>query len=143
MDPRAGRLAAIARVDVAGAEVRRALSQAGVDCVLLKGRGFAHRLYDAVWERPYTDTDLLVRSADLGRAEGVLTALGFARIDRDADRLGAPGYAHTFGRPDGALISVAWITVSSSAGYRFCFPIGGKTVTRLNRTSREAVLISS
>ena len=46
-------------------------------------------------------------------------------------------------RPDGALISVARITLSSSEGYRFCFPMGGKISTRLNRTSREAWLISS
>lgn len=108
MDERAGRLAAIARVDAAGAEVRRAFSEAGIDCILFKGRGFAHRLYDAVWERPYSDTDLLIRLKDRERAEQLLVASGFARVDRDADRLGAAGYAHTFARGDGALIDLHW-----------------------------------
>ncbi len=31
-------------------------------------------------------------------------------------------------RPAGGLISVAWITVRSNAGYRFCLPIGGQEV---------------
>ncbi len=38
----------------------------------------------------------------------LLVDLGFERVDRDADRLGAPGYAHTFARPDGALIDLHW-----------------------------------
>jgi hypothetical protein len=108
VDERAGRLAAIARVDAAGAEVRAAFAEAGIDCILLKGRSFAHRLYDAIWERPYSDTDLLIRLADRDRAESALADLGYARVDRDADRLGAPAYAHTFARADGALIDLHW-----------------------------------
>jgi hypothetical protein len=38
----------------------------------------------------------------------VLRGLGYARVDRDGDRLGAPGYAHTFMRPDGGSIDLHW-----------------------------------
>ena len=62
-DPRAGILAALARLDAAGAQARSALEAGGIESVLLKGRAFAHRLYDHVWERPYADTDVLVRAS--------------------------------------------------------------------------------
>lgn len=107
-DQRPGILAALARLDVAGAEVRDAFARQGITCVVLKGRAFAQRLYDHVWERPYSDTDMLVRLEDRRRAENVLAEHGYTRIDRDADRLGAAGYAHTFARGDGALIDLHW-----------------------------------
>ena len=107
-DPRAGILAALARLDVAGAQARGALEAADIESVLLKGRAFAQRLYDHVWERPYADTDVLVGLGDRAEAEGVLAGLGYARIDRDGDRLGAVGYAHTFMRPDGGSIDLHW-----------------------------------
>lgn len=101
-------LAAILRVDLAGAEAREWLAAAGIDCVLLKGRAFAERLYEAAWQRPYSDTDLLIRVEDLERAERLLREHAYERVDRDGDRLGAPGYAHTFARSDGSLIDLHW-----------------------------------
>ncbi len=43
IEDRAGRLAASLRVDVAGAQVRDWLAEENIDCVLIKGRAFAHR----------------------------------------------------------------------------------------------------
>lgn len=105
---KAGVLAATLRVDVAGAQARVWLEQAGVPCIVLKGRSLAVRLYDSVWERPYSDTDLLVPAAQHPVAARVLCQHGYHRIDRDGDRLGAAGYAHTFTRPDGALVDLHW-----------------------------------
>jgi hypothetical protein len=96
------------RVDVAGAEAIGWFAADGIECILLKGRAFAERLYDEVWERPYSDTDLLVQVADHEAAERLLTVHGCRRLDRDGDRLGAPGYAHTFETPDGSLIDLHW-----------------------------------
>jgi Uncharacterised nucleotidyltransferase len=106
------------RVDLAGARAIGRLAAEGIECVLLKGRGVAERLYDEAWERPYSDIDLLVRADDLTRAERSLTEHGYRRLDRDGDRLGAPGYAHTFADPDGGLIDLHWnlsgVTAASS-----------------------------
>ncbi len=56
-----------------------ALTEEGIDAVILKGPAFAHRFYpDPSW-RPFGDLDLLVRTADLARAGAVLERLGFNR----------------------------------------------------------------
>jgi hypothetical protein len=68
------------RVDAVTARVSSALSDAGIACILLKGRAFARELYDSPAERPFGDADLLVRPGDLRSAEGVLGGqLGYRR----------------------------------------------------------------
>ncbi len=105
---RAATLAGNLRVDARGAAVRGRLAAEGIECVLIKGRSFAQRLYDHPSERPYSDTDLLVSPRDFERAVRALRDLGYRRIDRDGDRLGAPGYAHTFQGPHGSLVDLHW-----------------------------------
>lgn len=116
IDDRGSRLAANLRVDVAGAQVREWLAQEDIDCVLIKGRAFAQRLYDQLWERTYSDTDLLIRPTDRERAERLLVSHGYRRIDRDSDRLGQPAYAHTFTHLDGSLIDLHWNLSGATAG---------------------------
>lgn len=98
----------MAWVDGAGAEVREAFEAASIEHILIKGRAFARRLYAQAAERPYADTDILVPLAQREPAERMLESLGYTRHDRDGDRLGAPGYAHTFARTDGARIDLHW-----------------------------------
>lgn len=82
----------------------------GIHSILLKGPGFARLFYEREYDRPYTDTDLLVQEHDVPEAEEALRELGFARVDRDEDWIGpAPKYSHTFHRPaDGALLDLHW-----------------------------------
>jgi Uncharacterised nucleotidyltransferase len=101
-------VAANLAVDAAGARARSWLADEQIECVLLKGRGIAERLYDQPWERPYSDVDLLIQLKDRERAERVLIAHGYRRLDRDGDRLGAPAYAHTFVGSDQSLIDLHW-----------------------------------
>lgn len=101
-------LGAMARTDAAGAAVRVQLERAGIEHLVIKGRAFADRLYRQFWDRPYADTDIIIRLADRVRAEHVLEALGYARKDRDADLLGGAGYSHTFVHGDGAVIDLHW-----------------------------------
>lgn len=122
-------LAANLRVDVAGAAVRGWLAEEDVECVLLKGRALADRLYDHAWERPYSDTDLLVAPDNLDHAERTLLAHGYRRLDRDGDRLGAPGYAHTFEGADGSLIDLHWnLSGVAAPGAETWRVIGERTV---------------
>ena len=111
LEPPLGKVAVVAgnlRIDVAGATVRDWLAAEQIKCVLLKGRGIAQRLYDHGWERPYSDCDLLIRLEDRTRAERVIVDHGYRRIDRDAARLGAAGYAHTFASANGDLLDLHW-----------------------------------
>ena len=75
------RLAA-ARELAAARDVSRLLEAAdgaGLDLLLLKGTALAYTHYQQPHLRPRNDIDLFVRQADIGRAEAVLSALGFAR----------------------------------------------------------------
>ena len=65
-------------VDLVTAEVTSELRAAQVRCLLLKGPVIALWLYPRGTARTYVDTDLLVDSDDVGRAEEVLGRLGFA-----------------------------------------------------------------
>jgi hypothetical protein len=58
------------------AEVVTAMNAAGIPNLVLKGPSIARWLYPT-GGRTYGDTDLLVRSQDFVRAEGVLASLGF------------------------------------------------------------------
>jgi hypothetical protein len=65
------------------------LHRAGVATLVLKGDALAHTHYSAPHLRPRCDTDVLVRSGDIKRAQAVLASLGYLRqpmADRDAVR---------------------------------------------------------
>lgn len=83
----AGKPAAAAsnfRIDIKGAGIRRLLSAAGIQVILLKGAAFAHLLYAAPGERSYNDVDLLLDATDLEKAQRVLADSGFERFDEDS-----------------------------------------------------------
>jgi peptidoglycan/xylan/chitin deacetylase (PgdA/CDA1 family) len=65
------------RVDAVTAEVLRGFEAAGVQSMLLKGISVTRWLSTHDRPRPYQDSDLLVRTADLGAAERALGELGF------------------------------------------------------------------
>lgn len=64
-------------VDRMSVEVICALSDAGIDAILLKGPAIVDRLYDPGEHRPYVDCDLLIPAAAEGAAAAVLGQLGF------------------------------------------------------------------
>ena len=66
------------RLDVKGAEVRTAFGEAGIPCLLLKGRAFAALFYGDDPTRSYGDCDLLVPASLATHAQSVLTDLGFS-----------------------------------------------------------------
>ena len=59
------------------ADVARAMAQAGVPFLVLKGAALAHLVYGDPRLRPMRDVDLLIRKADAGRARDVLMRCGF------------------------------------------------------------------
>jgi Uncharacterised nucleotidyltransferase/Transglutaminase-like superfamily len=65
-------------LDLATGEVIRALTESGIDCMLLKGPAMTHRLYrEAPSGRNYGDIDLLVAPWQFDAAGRVLASLGF------------------------------------------------------------------
>jgi hypothetical protein len=74
-------------VDGWTAEVARALADAGVDALLLKGPAIVWWLYDRGEERGYLDVDMLVAPATIPDAERVLTQLGFVLKDPEGEAL--------------------------------------------------------
>jgi hypothetical protein len=72
------------RLDLKGAEVRRALAEAGVRTVLLKGAAFSQLLYSSPGQRAYSDIDLLLDERQLDTAHVILAGMDFARFDEDS-----------------------------------------------------------
>ena len=70
------------KLEVATAEVFRALSEAGVHAIVLKGVSFARWLHDGPG-RYSSDIDLLVAPSERQRAERVLAELGFGPLHGD------------------------------------------------------------
>jgi hypothetical protein len=87
-----------ASLDQAAAEVLAALSEAGVDALLLKGRGLATLLYGPGCDRSFSDVDLLVAPADLEAAEDALAGLGYAEADGGIDDIGGVVHAQAWRR---------------------------------------------
>jgi hypothetical protein len=77
--------ARVAIVDRATAEVVRAIQDAGMRCILLKGPGLSEWLWDDAPLRPYGDTDLLVGPLERPRVERLLGELGYVRTLGDGD----------------------------------------------------------
>lgn len=70
-------VANVLRINAATAELLRAFAAEGVECLVLKGPAIAGWLYTEDDPRYYVDSDVLVRPADMPRAEDVLRRLGF------------------------------------------------------------------
>jgi hypothetical protein len=64
-------------VDRMSVEVVRALADAGIEAILLKGPAILDRLYDPGEHRPYVDCDLLIPAAAEPAVAAVLRELGF------------------------------------------------------------------
>jgi hypothetical protein len=97
----------------------KALADAGVEVILLKGADIRHRLYDDPACRHMEDLDVLISPADLERARTALAQHGYTLIPRDLDL--RPGFGAQFG----------WV-----AGYRP--PEGGSLFTDVHWEIREA-----
>jgi predicted nucleotidyltransferase len=87
-----------ADLDAAAGEVLAAFGDAGVDALLLKGRGLATLLYGRGDHRSFSDVDLLVAPERFDAAERVLPKLGYAHGDVDIDDVGRVVHAHTWVR---------------------------------------------
>jgi hypothetical protein len=83
-------------------EMRRALSEAGVESVLLKGIYFAERLYGGYHRRPQFDLDVLVRAGHRRRAARVLRQLGYVRQTYDL-------HSQTFARGNAKADVHGWL----------------------------------
>jgi len=59
------------------ARALRALNQADVPVMVLKGAALAQTVYPRLSQRPMGDADLLVRPEDRDRARGALEAAGY------------------------------------------------------------------
>ena len=68
--------------------VTRALENAGIEALVLKGAAFLETLYSVgeMTSRPMADVDLLVRAHDLPRSRDVMNALGYTWITIDDNR---------------------------------------------------------
>ena len=69
-----------AKLDATAADVFAAFAATGIDALLLKGPALAQMLYAEGEARGYSDVDLLVAPADLGRAREVLARAGYANV---------------------------------------------------------------
>jgi len=97
-------------VDRALGDAAGALDAGGIDSMLIKGAATARLLYSDGAPRHYSDGDLLVRRADVERAERVLAAQGFERAyDEDECMAGEELHAHLWVRArDRAGIDLHW-----------------------------------
>jgi hypothetical protein len=64
-----------------GGRISAALGEAGVSHAVVKGAGFAERLYPIQSDRSYSDVDVVIRPDDVARASEVVAALGFVSND--------------------------------------------------------------
>jgi hypothetical protein len=139
-------------VDGWTAEAVRALRRAGVRVLLLKGPALTRWLYDRGEERGYLDADLMVEPERIRGAERVLTSLGYALGDPEAERWGLSGaHAQTWLRPaDGALIDLHHKLPAVAVPGGVVWPvlwercvtmsIGGEDVPVLDETSRTLMV---
>jgi hypothetical protein len=88
-------------------EATRALREAGIETVTLKGIALAHTVYPEPGLRPMADVDLLVRPADRLRAIEVLARLGYRTPGPEAERLGESRCFAELVR-DGVLLDLHW-----------------------------------
>ena len=106
--PSPGALAAGNRlvIDRVTVEITSKLRDSGVRSVLLKGPTVARWLYENPGDRPYVDTDLLVRPDDVAIVRETLTNLGYSA---PPEQIGSarPLHAEQWTRPgDGSSVDV-------------------------------------
>lgn len=96
----AQRAGSTASLDATAAEVLGALDEAGVNALLLKGRGLATMLYGPGDHRWFSDVDLLVAPAQLAAAEDTLGRLGYRQgaADEGIDDIGGVVHADSWVR---------------------------------------------
>jgi hypothetical protein len=70
-------------------DILSAYATAGIPSLVLKGAALSHTVYPEPGLRPMSDLDILVREADLWRAQSLLAGLGF-----DAPLPAGPAVAH-------------------------------------------------
>jgi putative nucleotidyltransferase-like protein len=85
ISPEAAIVAGNLRVDGASAEVLQAFGAVGIQSILLKGPTTSRWLYETEKPRGYGDSDLLVRPADVAKAEQALAGLGFEPLPIDQE----------------------------------------------------------
>jgi len=61
-------------------EIVSACGREGIDVMLVKGIALCNSVYDEVALRPMRDVDLLIRKADIFRAEEILIDLGYSSV---------------------------------------------------------------
>lgn len=83
-------------LDQAAAEAIGALGEAGVDALVLKGRGLAILLYGAGYDRPFSDVDVLIAPSGLDASRDALARLGYAEADHGIDDVGGVVHSHTW-----------------------------------------------
>jgi putative nucleotidyltransferase-like protein len=88
-------------------EATRALRDAGVDALTLKGIALAHTVYPEPGLRPMADIDLLVRPSDRLRAIEILGRHDYRTPGREAERLGESRCFAELVR-DGVLLDLHW-----------------------------------
>lgn len=84
------------RADAATARVCRALDEASIRVVLLRGPAISWWLYPEGSRRGYNDVDLLVAPADHDRSVAILDGLGYTRFFEGAAELEQTDHADAF-----------------------------------------------
>ncbi len=94
----------------------RALADAGVESLVVKGPSFADRLYRAPCWRPFTDVDLLLRRADFDKATAVMQTAGYRpegiALKHDAADYGEEKWVANLGGLD-ILVELHWDMIGS------------------------------
>jgi hypothetical protein len=88
-------------IEAATAEVVRALSDARVQSIVLKGPSLTRWLYTDAAARSSTDVDLLVSPHDFERAEAVLSSLHYELLSLEGIPYDRPWNAHAWHGPRG------------------------------------------
>lgn len=112
-------------VDAVAGEVIRALTEAEIPSVLLRGPAVARRLYSTGDARTYSDVDLLVPPLHFVAAEELLARLGFVESALEAalpeER---PGHAHTWiGRRGGVCVDLHRTLIGAEADLAQVWPV--------------------
>jgi hypothetical protein len=95
----------------------RALSEAGIPAIVLKGAALADTIYPSIADRPMNDVDLLVRLADRDRARAALEGAGYHFLPEPRQRFGPFDTEFTgemqFRRSEHNVIELHWELTAS------------------------------
>jgi hypothetical protein len=97
----------------------KALSEAGMPVIVLKGAYLAEAVYPSIALRSMDDVDLLVPKSELSRAQAILLELGYGSLKREEVESAGRGRKHLEPlRKDGLAIEVHWTIVSPANPFR-------------------------